>query len=161
MLALNGNNASSALDKAIQEADGNGDDSIDPTYFTRSVLEQCKYVNPVASAQKPMLYRGSSIQRLCKQNPSYANAFAKTVYGKKSSQIPTLRETSSSINGGLLLPMDGNTTSAMDLMSNRRSRENHFDRRGKSVQHSMLLQATALDFSAITMDDDDKFRFSN
>ena len=76
---MNSNN--SALDKALQDS---GDNPLDPRHFTRSVLEQCKVVKPAVTIKKPMLHRGSSIARICDQSPSYAQAFAKTVYGKKN-----------------------------------------------------------------------------
>lgn len=83
MLAMmNGNSSNKAMEDA-------NDDLLDPQHFTRSVLEQCRYVNPVVSASKTMLYKGSSIARLVDRNPSYADAFSKTVYAKNANRIPT------------------------------------------------------------------------
>lgn len=68
---------SPALEKAFSS-----EEPMDPRDFTRSVLEQCNAVQPVTSQRRPILHRGSSIERICNQNPSYAKAFSKTVYGK-------------------------------------------------------------------------------
>ena len=74
-LTRNMSSQRSALNKIIAASSSAGkDEKLDPRHFTRSVLEQCQVLHPITTNKKPMLYRGSSIARICEQNPTYAKA---------------------------------------------------------------------------------------
>ena len=142
------NNNPSALDKALQDS---GEDPLDPRHFTRSVLEQCKVVKPAVMIKKPMLHRGSSIARICDQSPSYAQAFAKTIYGKKNRITSVIEKGNKNQENFQLAPIG----SDVEGMSH-----NHFHKRGRSVANA-LSPLKGIDFSAVSIDEDDKSRFGS